>query len=102
MKRHFENTLHTENWEAWNKKNEEEKAFKKRNYEVGMRIARICYVDYREGNSKRHFEKEILKADMNGCDMGDLNHSDQFPRKFRPFVKDEINGKQDLVFSVKL
>ena len=99
LKRHFENTLHTENWEAWNKKNEEEKAFKKRNYEVGMRIARICYVDYKEGNSKRHFEKEILKADMNGCDMGDLNHSDQFPRKFRPFVKDEINGKLKTFFN---
>ena len=67
-----------------------------------MRIGRICYADYKEGNSKRHFEKEILKADLNGCDMGDFNHSDQFPRKFRPFVQDEINGKLKTFFNSKL
>ena len=87
VKRHFEAELHVENWKAWNHKNEKEKAHKKRNHEVGMRIARICYVDYKEGNSKRHFEQEVLKADLNGLDMGDVNHSDQFPRKFRPLLR---------------
>jgi hypothetical protein len=52
-----------------------------------MRIGRICYADYKEANYKRHFEKEFLKADMNGSDMGELSHSDQFPRKVMPFVR---------------
>ena len=58
-----------------------------------MRIVRICYVEYKEGNSKRHFETEVLKAALNGTALGNLNHSDQFPRKFRPFVKSEIHER---------
>jgi hypothetical protein len=64
----------------------QKKYSKKRVYEVGMRIARNCYDAYKGGRSKRNFEQEILKAVLNGCDMGDINHLDQFPRKFRPFV----------------
>ena len=67
-----------------------------------MRIARICYVEYKEGNSKRHYEQEVLKAVQNGCDMGDFNHSDQFPRKFRPFVKNEIHEKNKKFFTTKM
>ena len=76
--------------EAWKAADDEKKAIVKRNHDVGMRIARICYVEYKEGNSKRHFETEILKAVLNGVDMGDINHSDQFMRKFRPCVRREI------------
>ena len=76
IKSHFEARLHVENWEAWCAKNDLKQSIIKRNHDVGMRIARICYSEYKEGNSKRHFEQEILKADLNGCDMGDINHSD--------------------------
>ena len=58
-----------------------------------MRIARICYAGYNSGSSKRNFEQEILKAVLNGCDLGDINHSDQFPRTFRPFVRREIRNR---------
>ena len=93
IKKHFKTTLHTNNWEAWKQKEDANEAFKSRVHEVGMRIARICYAGYKGGSSKRNFEQEILKAVLNGCDMGDINHSDQFPRKFRPFVKREIRNR---------
>ena len=85
-KRHFETDIHIKNWNIWSKKNDEKRAVVKRNHEVGMRLARLCYVDYKEGNSKRHYEQEVLKAVQNGLDMGEINHSDQFPRMFRPFA----------------
>ena len=93
LRKHFKTSIHNKNWEAWKKTVDENKALIKRNYDVGMRIARICYVEYKEGNSKRHFETEILKAVLNGLDMGDINHSDQFVRKFRPYVRREIHEK---------
>ena len=102
IKRHFETGLHVENWKEWHEKNNLKNSLRKRNHDVGMRIARICYSEYREGNSKRHFEQEVLKADLNGCDMGELNHSDQFPRKFRPFVRKEINEKTKKFFNSRL
>ena len=102
IKRHFKTTQHLENWEAWKKSHDEKQALVKRNHEVGMRIARICYVEYKEGNSKRHFETEVLKAALNGTDLGNLNHSDQFPRKFRPFVKSEIHERTKTFFNSRL
>ena len=62
LKRHFETDIHIKNWNIWSKKNDEKRAVVKRNHEVGMRLARLCYVDYKEGNSKRHYEQEVLKA----------------------------------------
>ena len=84
IKKHLITTLQTKNWEARKQKEDANEAFKSRVHEVGMRIARICYAGYKGGSSKRNFEQEILKAVLNGCDLGDINHSDQFPRKFRP------------------
>ena len=81
LKRHFETDIHIKNWNIWSTKNDEKRAMVKR-----MRLARLCYVDYKEGNSKRHYEQEVLKAVQNGLDMDEINRSDRFPRKFRPFA----------------
>ena len=45
---------------------------------IGMRIGCIAYDSYQKGFSRRMFEKEILKATLNGCDMGDYNNSHFF------------------------
>ena len=102
IKRHFKTVGHIENWEAWKEKEEANEAYRTRNHEVGMRIARICYAGYKSGSSKRSFEGEILKAALNGCDVGDLNHSDQFPRRFRPFVRREIRNRTKSFLNSKL
>ena len=41
----------------------------------------------------RSFEKEVVKAVLNGTDLGDLNHSKRFPDKFREFVAAEVRKR---------
>ena len=94
--------MHVLNLEAWEKKETERKAHIARNVAVGMRIARICYDIYQQGKSYRSFEKEILKATQNGCDMGDLNHSFQFPRDFQPFVAEQIHSRTVTFLSTRM
>ena len=55
-----------------------------------MRIGRIAYDSYQEGFSRRMFAKEILKATLNGCDMGDYNNSHYFFDEFRKQVAKEV------------
>ena len=52
--------------------------------------------------SLRSFETEIVKAVKNGCDMGDLNHSKNFPSKFRPFVAEEVKSRKLQFLSTRL
>ena len=61
-----------------------------RQYAIGMRIARLCYSIYKDGSSNRSFEREILKAALNGVDVGGINHSKDFPVKYRQFVAAEV------------
>ena len=102
LKRHFMKEIHVENWEAWKKAEEAELKFKSRNQSVGLRVARTCYDCYKEGKSLRSFEKEITKAHLNGCDMGELNNSLQFVSKFRPFVAAECMKRTRKYLSTRL
>ena len=45
------------------------KKFEIRCQEVGLRISRLCYDIYKDGSSMRAFEKEVLKAVLNGTDL---------------------------------
>ena len=66
-------------------------------YTSGIRIGRLCYAMCKDGSSKRSFEKEILKADM-----GDINHSEEFPVLFRPFVVAQISQRLTIYFGTRL
>ena len=90
---HLENPTHAEKWVSWKKKEEEVTKLKSRNEEVGLRIARICYFLYKKGGSERDFEIEVLRKIEDGIDMGDINHSHNFPPKFRPFVAKVIHNR---------
>ena len=57
---------------------------------ICMSISRIAYDSYQEGFSRRMFEKQILKATLNGCDMGDYNNSHYFFDEFRKHVAEEV------------
>ena len=73
-----------------------------KNHEIGMRIARLCYSAYNEGKSERSFEIEMLKRIQDGQDIGDINHSHNFPGKFRPFVAAEIHRQMSLYFQTRM
>ena len=86
IKRHFENEDHIKRAEDRNKEEVAQSKTETREFSIGMRIARICYSMYKDGAAKRSFETEILKAALNGTDVGDINHSKEFPSNFRPYV----------------
>lgn len=90
IKRHFVQEIHLSNVEK--REREENERFRKetRGHAIGMRIARICYAGYQSGMSSRGYEKEILKAKLNGLDIGDINHSKEFYSNFRHFVANEV------------
>ena len=56
----------------------------------------------KDGSSKRSFEKEILKAVLNGANMGDINHDKEFPVLFRPFVVAQVSQRLTKYFGTRL
>ena len=102
IKQHLSNKTHTVKLEAWKEKEEEIIKLESRNHQIGMRIARICYFLYRTGGSERDFEIEVLRKINDGIDMGDLNHSHNFPAKFRPFVAREIQTRMATFLTSRL
>ena len=93
IKTHLDTKTHDANLGAWKRREEEVASLKSRNTEVGMRIARICYFLFKKGGSERDYEIEVLRKINDGMDMGDLNHSHNFPPKYRPFVAKEIHKR---------
>ena len=43
----------------------------------------------------------MLKSALNGTDIGDLNHSKDFPPKFRPFVAKEVSKNLTTFFTTR-
>ena len=102
IKRHFKKDVHIENLKRFKEQENESTLLKLRNKNIGMRIARICYDIYQTGASERSYEKEILKCSLNDVDIGDLNHSRNFARNYRPFVAKEILKRSKIFFCSRL
>ena len=92
IKRHFMLEFHKENLKRWEGEESKHCVRETRCHSIGMRIARICYAGYKSGMSARDYEKEILKAKLNGLDVGDINHSKEFYSNFRSFVASEVRN----------
>ena len=101
MKDHLETAFHLSKVTEFAEKSKKEEIRTGKNRQVGMRIARICYSLYKEGGSKRSFEVEVLKRIQDGLDMGDINHSKNFPEKFRPFLANEIHNRMTTFLKIR-
>ena len=102
IKRHFSREVHTDNVAKWEQTERIQPHRETRSHAIGMRIARICYDGYKSGLSNRGFESEILKAQLNGLDVGNINHSKEFYSWFRPFVANEVRHCVNKYFSSRL
>ena len=102
IKRHFMQEIHLNNVEKWEKEESKRCSRETRCHAIGMRIARICYAGYQSGMSARGYEKEILKAKLNGLDVGDINHSKEFYSNYRSFVADEVRNCLSSYFTSRL
>ena len=74
---------------AENLKNKEER----RERSVGMKIGKTCYYLFKKGRPDTDFPDLLLLQSMNELDVGEINHSEQFPAKFLPYVAEEVEHR---------
>jgi hypothetical protein len=60
---------------------------------VGTRIRRICYYMFKQGRPDTDFEHLIYLHSVNDSDIGDINHSNNFPAKVLPFISSEVTRR---------
>ena len=84
--RHLESSMHREmvKLESAPKKTEG------KTHKVGMIVSAIAYEIIFEGHSFREFERRLALLDLQGVDVGNLNHSCKFVPSFLSAVHDEI------------
>ena len=65
--------------------------FKKSREEiVGMNVFRERYQGIKQGKNRVDFEEDMLKAKLNGLDVGDINHSRKFAKSLDDAIYDEV------------
>ena len=94
--------IHSENVKKWEREESARCSRETRSHSIGMQIAQICYAGYKTGMSGREYEKEILKAKLNGLDVGDINHSKEFYFNFRSYVASEVRNCLKTYFTSRL
>ena len=93
LKEHLLSKVHQSNLDLREGNAIKEEQYQKREREVGLRIGRIAYKLYFKGRPYCDFEDEIALSISNGCDLGDINHSDAFVRNFLPFVSESVASR---------
>lgn len=73
-----------------------------RNKAVGMRIGRICYYLFKKGRPDSDFPTLLYLHSSNDSDIGDINHSPEFPSQFLPAVAGVIQSKVRDFLKLKL
>ena len=100
--RHLDLASHKENLKEAANKEKYEASRTKREKEIGWRIGRIAYFLYKQGRPDTDFESIIFLHNSNGSDIGDINHSKNFPPKFIPFVGNEISEHLTMFLNTSL
>ena len=81
LKRHLISKTHKQKVDILNMKTKMDKERLSREYRAGMNVWRERYEGIKQGKSRLCFEKDMLRAKLNGCEVGDTNHSDDFAKK---------------------
>lgn len=66
---------------------------KTRLHDIGMKVGRVAYNVCFSGMSFQSFETQILLQNLNGVDIGDINHSKDFVKKLLPEFAKHIKGR---------
>ena len=74
------NKLHKQKKEEIKQKNIIFKELKSRQVKIGLNVFRTRYQGIKQNKSRSSFEEDILKANLNGEDIGDINHSRFFAK----------------------
>ena len=69
---------------------------------VGMNVFRERYLGIMQSKSRLDFEEDMLRAKLNGEDVGDQNHSDDFAKKLDFAIYSEMKAQMKEQMEAKL
>ena len=75
---------------------------KTREKTVGMNVFRERYLGIMQSKIRLDFEEDMLRAKLNGADVGDINHSDDFAKKLDVAIYTEMKANMKEVLETKL
>ena len=81
VKHHLVSKTHRQKDEILKMKEKMDKEKLSREDKVGMNIWRERYEGIKQSKSRACFENDMLRAKLNGADVGDTNHSREFAKK---------------------
>ena len=98
IKRHLKCKSHEEKIKILRQRNKSDEDLKGRQYKAGMNVFLERYQGIRQSKSRLNFEEDMLRAKMNGADVGDTNHSRIFAAKLDEAIYKEIkeNMKENM------
>ena len=67
------------------------KELKSRQEKNGLNVFRIRYLGIKQNKSRSNFEEDILKATLNGEDIGDINHIRNYAKYLDKAIYKTIN-----------
>ena len=90
IKDHMKSEIHLRALGIVDKHSEVEKKNDARSKVISMRMARKVYFGVKEAMTYDEFERSCLLDQLNGLDIGDINHSSRFFRGFRTTIYEII------------
>lgn len=102
LKDHLLSNLHKKSVDLIEDIDKEKNKHATRETDVGLRIGRIAYRLYYKGRPYVDFEDEIALNIQNGCDMGDINHSIAFAKKFLSYVSIAVRNRLKVFLNDRL
>jgi hypothetical protein len=102
LKGHIKSQVHSNKLMELENDDQMNKQLERREHKIGLTLARICYRLWVTGRPDTDFPIEVLLAQMNGTDVGNINHSEDFPPQFQRFVADEVTRRVKQFFGTRL
>ena len=102
LKRHLQRQTHQNSLALATSKANMQYKEDTRNQLVALRISRIAYFLLRSGRPDSDFTSHIYLHSANSCDIGDINHSANYPPKFLVHVAKVLQDQLKLFLSSRL
>ena len=93
IKRHLQRDVHVNNLKSQEEKQQKDAAYAAKNIVVGMAIGRTCYYLYSKGRPFADFESLLFLQELNGINIGNINHGQDFARNFLPHVAEVVSKR---------
>ena len=93
IKQHINRKTHKQKKEIKQAKLRIDKKRKVRSQIGGRNVFRNRYQGIKQSKSRLDFEEDMLRAKLNGEDVGDLNHSREFAKKLDGAIYDEMKAR---------